>query len=271
MNDLRRSQAPFPRSSWEVIDETVRSVLHQLLAARRVVDFDGPLGWSAAALGTGRTEAISAQPDDGVEARLRGVRRFVELRVPFKIERSEIDALIRGAKDVDLDSGIDAARRIAIAEDRAVFHGYHAAGIDGICEIAADRAVALGGDYENYPGAVAKALRILRNAGVGGPYVIVLGPRCYTGLTETTVGGFPVMAHVQRLIEHPAIWAPALDGAVVTSLRGGDFQLTVGRDLSVGYERHSERDVELYVEESFTFQVVTPEAAVPLRYAESAK
>jgi uncharacterized linocin/CFP29 family protein len=54
-------------------------------------------------------------------------------------------------------------------------------------------------------------------------------------------------------------------GAVVLSLRGGDFRFESGQDLSLGYDHHDADNVHLYVEESFTFRVATPEAAVALR------
>ena len=60
------------------------------------------------------------------------------------------------------------------------------------------------------------------------------------------------------------MWAPGVDGAVVVSQRGGDFVLEVGEDLSIGYERHDADSVALYIQESFTFRVLTREAAVAL-------
>ena len=48
------------------------------------------------------------------------------------------------------------------------------------------------------------------------------------------------------------------------SLRGGDFLFESGQDLSVGYDSHDGEAVQLYLEESFSFRVVTPEAAVAL-------
>lgn len=104
-------------------------------------------------------------------------------------------------------------------------------------------------------------------AGVAGPYAIALGPRCYTGLTKTTQGGYPVIEHVRRLLDGPIVWAPAVDGAAVVSLRGGDFELTVGQDFSLGYLEHTASSVRLYLQESFTFRVFAAEAAVPLMYA----
>jgi uncharacterized linocin/CFP29 family protein len=75
-----------------------------------------------------------------------------------------------------------------------------------------------------------------------------------------------VVEHVRRLLDGPIVWAPAVDGAVVLSLRGGDFELTVGQDLSIGYLEHTATSVRLYLQESFTFRVLEPEAAVPLTY-----
>jgi uncharacterized linocin/CFP29 family protein len=122
-------------------------------------------------------------------------------------------------------------------------------------------------DYEKYPRVVAEALNKLRKTGIDGPYAIALGPRCYTGLTEiTTRGGYPVIEHVRRLVDGPIVWAPGINGACVLSMRGGDFDLTVGRDFSVGYSSHDATSVGLYLVESFTFRLITPEAAVPLVY-----
>ena len=107
----------------------------------------------------------------------------------------------------------------------------------------------------------------LRNLGIGGPYGIALGPRCYVGLTETTTGGgYRVYDHVKRLLNGPLVWTPGIDGAIVLSVRGGDFELTVGEDLSIGYLGHSADKVRLYLQESLTFRVLTAEAAIPLRY-----
>ena len=62
------------------------------------------------------------------------------------------------------------------------------------------------------------------------------------------------------------VWAPAVDGAVVLSQRGGDFELTVGEDFSIGYRSSDAASVDLYIEESLAFRINTPEAAVHLAY-----
>jgi uncharacterized linocin/CFP29 family protein len=263
MNHLFRELAPISEAGWQEIENEAKRTLKTTLAARKLVDFVGPLGWQASAVGTGRSKAAEPPSHTGVATRLREVLPLVELRVPFELRRAELDALDRGAKDFDNDPITEAAREIAIAEDRAVFHGYPAAGIRGICEQAA-ASVEISGATADYPSLVTNALNRLREAGVGGPFAIALSERCYAELTESTEEGYPVLQHVKRLIEGPLVWAPGLDGAVVLSMRGEDFQLTVGQDFSIGYLDHDAERVRLYIEESFTFWLLSPQAAVPL-------
>jgi uncharacterized linocin/CFP29 family protein len=257
MNDLHREHAPISEQAWSEIDAEAKRTLEVLLAGRRFVDFSGPLGWSAAAIPNGRSEPLS---------RIRRAQPLIELRVPFEVSRAELDAIDRGAQDADLNPVRNAARAAAVAEDRAIFRGYEAGHIDGIFGAAASRGLTIPDQYELYPDIVAEATHRLRSEGVGGPYGIALGPRCYTGLTRSTARGYPIIDHIRQLVDGPIVWAPAADGAVVLSLRGGDFELSVGRDFSIGYLDHTSTSVLLYIEESFTFRVLTPEAAVPLTY-----
>lgn len=267
MNDLLRNLAPISDAAWKEIDEEARRTLTRILAARKVVDFKGPLGWDHSAVNLGRVNPLSPAPREKVAAAIRQVQPLVELRAEFTLSRAEVEVIDRGGPDPDLDPVREAARAIGLAEDRAVFHGYPAGGIKGINERAKSQCMTIASDYEVYPRAVAGALNRLRNTGIDGPYAIALGPRCYTGLTETVSrGGYPVIEHVRRLIDGPIVWAPGIDGASVLSLRGGDFELFVGRDISIGYQSHDARSVTLYLVESVTFRLVTPEAAVPLVY-----
>ena len=271
MNDLLRNKAPITNEGWEQIDDEARRTLKVLLAARRLVDFVGPQGWAASAISLGRTRVLSPSLQEGVESSVRLVQPLMEIRVPFTMARAELEAIGRGATDPDLNPVRNAARAAAVAEDRAIFQGYTAAGIEGIFAASAHQQLVIPDKFEAYPDVVAEAVNRLRREGVSGPYAVALGPRCYTGLTSTTARGYPVIDHVKQLVDGPIVSAPAADGAVVLSLRGGDFELTVGQDFSVGYLDHDSACVQLYLQESVTFRVISPEAAVPLVYPAAAR
>jgi uncharacterized linocin/CFP29 family protein len=267
VNHLRRELAPISEAAWEEIDSEAARSLRNFLAARRLVDFEGPTGWEASCVATGRCESLTP-PVEGVRAGTRSVRPYVELRAELILQRSELDAVDRGARDPDLDPLIDAARRIANAEDALVFMGSPGAGIAGMMTASPHPALPIPDDYSRFPSLVARAVAQLRASGVDGPYGVALGPRCYTGVVETTEhGGYPVLEHLRLITGGPVVWAPTVDGSLVVSLRGEDFRLSIGQDLSIGYLTHDAETVILYLEETLTFSNDSPEAALPLGYA----
>jgi uncharacterized linocin/CFP29 family protein len=269
MNNLHRELAPISDVAWAQIEEETTRTFKRYLAGRRVVDVQGPAGTGLSAVGTGHLLTIAA-PRDGVVARQREVKSLVELRVPFELERQAIDDVDRGANDSDWQPAKDAARKIAFAEDGAVFEGYAAAGIVGIRK-GSNPPMTLPADVREYPEAIAQALSRLRLVGVNGPYSVLLGADAYTALAETSDHGYPVLEHVKRLVNDQIIWAPAIQGAFVLSTRGGDFALHIGQDVSIGYSSHTDAAVRLYLQETFTFLLLTAEAAVALAPPAKAK
>jgi uncharacterized linocin/CFP29 family protein len=263
MNNLHRELAPISDAAWAQIEEETTRTLKRYLAARRVVDVSGPTGTGTSAVGTGHLRTIAAQ-SEGILARQREVNALVELRVPFELDRHAIDDVERGANDADWQPAKDAARQIAFAEDRAVFEGYDAAGIVGIRQGTSNPKVTLPSDVREYPEAIAQALSQLRLVGVNGPYSVLLGADAYTALAETSDHGYPVLEHVQRLLKDQIIWAPAIAGAFVLTTRGGDFDFHIGQDVSIGYLSHTDAAVRLYLQETFTFLLLTTEASVAL-------
>jgi uncharacterized linocin/CFP29 family protein len=269
MNNLHRELAPISEAAWADIEEETSRTLKRYLAARRVVDVSGPGGVALSAVGTGHLRNIEA-PGRGILARQREVRALVELRVPFELDRQQIDDVERGAGDSDWQPAKDAARELAFAEDRAIFDGYSAAGIQGIRQGTSNPQITLPADVRQYPDAIAQALTQLRLVGVNGPYSVLLSADAYTGLSETSDHGYPVLEHVKRLVDGEIIWAPAIAGAFVLTTRGGDFDFHIGQDISIGYLSHTDAAVRLYLQETFTFLLLTTEAAVALNPAASA-
>jgi uncharacterized linocin/CFP29 family protein len=265
VSHLLREHAPISETAWGLIDDEARERLGPALAARKLVDFSGPHGWEHSATPLGRTQSLPEAPGEGLEATQRRVLPLTEVRAAFSLSRAELRDADRGAEDVDFAALDQAAHRIAVAENRAVFHGYPAAGIVGIAEAATHDPIPLGDDCARYPRHVAMAIEALLCEGIGGPYGLALGPEAHTRVLETSEhGGYPLLEHLRKILGGPLVWAPGVRGAVVVTMRGGDFLFDCGEDLSVGYAQHDAETVGLYLEESFSFRVVTPEAAVAL-------
>src|ERR1700710_224619 len=265
MNHLLRRLAPISDAGWEWLDDEAGERLRGSLAARRLVDFSGPHGWRHSATELGRVDAVASPAGDGVSVAQRRVLPLVELRSEFSVSLAELRDHDRGAADADLQELDVAAQRIAVAENLAVFHGWAQAGIAGIAEASPVAARPLGESAEEYPRSVARAVEALRAVGVDGPYGLALGPDEHTRVIETAEhGGYPLFDHLAKILAGPIVSAPGVRGAVVPSLRGGDFLFESGQDLAIGYSRHDADAVHLYLEESFSFRVATPEAAAPL-------
>lgn len=263
MDLLRREFSPLIDAAWAEIDEEARNILATNLSARRVVDLRGPEGWALSAVNLGRLELGESR--EGVSWGLRKVQPLVEVRVPFAVSLSELDNLARGAEDVELDPVTQAAHAAVRFEEQALYNGFSGGGITGLREAAGHQRIAIAGsEPAALLDAVTKALVVFHDAGVAGPHELVLGPVLYKQVLSDN-SPYPLRQQLGKLLGRAPIYSSVLEGsALLVSTRGGDFELTLGQDLAIGYERQEGDEVHLFMVESFTFRVMGPEAVVEL-------
>ena len=262
---LKRFSAPISPAVWAAIDETAASVLRARLSARAIVDFNGPLGWDADALGMGRTKPVEKGGADKVAWGLRQAIPLLEAKLPFTLSLDELDNLERGAKDIDLDAVEAAAKNMAAFEENCLYNGLAKAGITGILSGADTKAVSTAAQPEALVDAVAAAMAQLRENDIDGPYVFVGGQKSFGLLSRIMHGGGAVGKIIEAMTGATPKWSPAVAGAALISARGGDYELTVGQDVSVGYARHDNQAVHLYLIETLAFRVIEPRAAVEIK------
>jgi uncharacterized linocin/CFP29 family protein len=267
MNHLHRELAPLDDDAWAQVDEDAKSRLVTYLAGRRLIDFVGPLGWKHSSVGLGRVAPVDGSPAPGVEVALRQVLPLAEVRVPFTLSRAALDEAARGNVAIDLTQLDEAALTLATCENVSIFHGWPEGGIHGMTDVSSHEVVAIEGeDATAYPRAVATAVERLSKSGIRGPYALALGDESWVRVVGSTERGSTLLSHLSTILEAgPIIWSPGVAGAVVVSQRGGDFEFTSGQDLSIGYRSADAESVVLYLEESFTFRVLEPDAAIALR------
>lgn len=265
MDILKRSMAPISDAAWKEIEEEASRVLRGNLSGRKLVDFDGPSGWQKAAVNLGGVSVGADKFVDGVDWGTRDVLPLVEARAAFALSVWDLDNVNRGGKTPSLGPVAEAARKVAMFEEKAVYQGFKAAGIVGICE-GGNKPVTLPKEPGKMVEAVENAVVTLQTAGVGGPYALVLGTKPYQMLMSGDEKGYPLRRRVEEVVGGGKIvWSPAVTGGVLLSTRGGDFQFTCGQDLSIGYQKHDPKEVVLFLTESFTFQALEPAAAVTLK------
>lgn len=263
---LKRNLAPVTDEAWKQIEEQITRILKGNLSARSVVGVNGPHGWTLGAVNLGRLEAAKSEAAPGVTWGLRQVLPLVEIRVPFTLGIWDLDDVSRGNKAPELAAAIHAAQRAALFEESAVYRGFKAGGIQGILEVAKHKPVLLPKEDDGFAKAIEDGVHSLQRSGIAGPYELVLGRGPYQMLAAGDVGGYPLKKRVVDMLVGGSLhWSPALDGGALVSSRGGDFELTVGQDLSIGYLGHEGGKVELFLTESLTFRVLEPAAAVELK------
>ncbi len=262
---LRRAHAPLTTDAWKEVDDTTADVLKSQLSARKLVDFCGPHGVELGAANLGRLDIADEEAPGGVAWGMRRVQPLVEVRIPFVLSQMELDNISRGSKDADLAPAEEAARKLVAFEESAIYNGFKPGQIAGLTKSAEHKPLKLPSDAAKVAQTVGEGEKILRQSGIGGPYALVLGTEYFYPLMEAGRSGYPPARIIRDILCGEIWWSPALDGGVLLSTRGGDFELVVGVDISIGYAMHDRDNVELYLTESFTFRVLEPAAVIELR------
>lgn len=264
MNLLKREISPILPEAWSAIDEEAQSVLKVKLAARKIVDVDGPHGWELGAVNAGRLKVLDNEPVEKVGAGVREVHPVIELRTPFHLELMELDSISRGLESPDLEPVAQAAERMAKAEDSILFGGFQDACVVGILGSSEHDTVELSGSAEKRFESVVRAWQTLQHSGVAGPYALAVGERMHFAILQAADDGYPIVGRIRELIGGPIVRADTLEGGALLSMRGEDFKLTLGQDLSIGYVDSDRDRAELFLTCSFAFQVLDGAAVVEL-------
>ena len=267
MSDLlRRNLAPINDTAWKAIDDQARDTLSRCLSARKTIDVAGPFGWEKATLNLGTVKVMTHNKNGEPDWGLRESLPMVEVRMPFTLNQFDVDNIVRGAKNPDLSSLINAAQKLAAFEEQLVYNGLEAAGVQGMLADSGNKPVPLGKTPKSVLEGLQKAIFSLKVHGIAGPYQLVLGTDGYSRLGIANVeSDYPLRKRVLTMLQDgDIIWSPALKTGAVVSLRGGDFELTIGQDISVGYSGHTSTEIMLFLTESLTYRTHEGNAVVPL-------
>ncbi|PLV59480.1 family 1 encapsulin nanocompartment shell protein [Thermotoga sp. KOL6] len=265
MEFLKRFLAPLTAKQWEEIDKRAKEIFSTQLYGRRVIDVEGPYGWEYSAYPLGEVEVLSGE--NTVKWGLRKSLPLIETRATFTLSLWELDNLERGKLNVDLSNLEETVRKVAEFEDEVIFRGCERAGIKGMLAFKEERRINVGETPDDLIEALLKSLSIFSKEGIEGPYALIINTERWIKLLRGTTGHYPLEKRVEDTLRGGRIiTTPRIEEAIVISERGGDFKLILGQDLSIGYEGRESDKVRLFITETFTFQVVNPEAMIHLSF-----
>ncbi len=263
MDILKRNLAPISSQAWDEIDSLARDTLRASLSARKFVDVSGPHGIDHTNINLGRLTVPKNQKGSDVLYGVYDVKPLIETRVRFSLKMWELDNIERGARDVELDGLEHAAKQIAAFEEQAVYDGFADVKITGLKELAAAQAVQVNLTQDELLEGIAEGMNKLLAAGIDAPATLVAGEKLWKFLAHAAPGG-SIKSMVERITSGKVVYAPGVSGGFLAADRGDDFVLHLGQDFAIGYHSHTTEEVNLFLMESFTFQVLTPEAVVGL-------
>lgn len=264
MEILKRNLAPISTAAWEVIDNTARDVLKANLSARRFVDINGPYGMGFTGINLGRLENAKGEKGN-VQYGIYAIQPLVETRTFFSLKIWELDNIARGAKDIQLDSLVDAGKKAAAFEETAIYDGLKDGKIKGIFEIGEKSKLTLLPEYDSIVECLQEELNKMKEVGIADSFNFIVNKELWKVVNKPVPGG--VLKNIlEQELGGKVLYSAAIDKAgkkaVLASAKGGDFELTLGQDFSIGYHHHTHEEISLFLTESFSFRVIVPEALV---------
>jgi uncharacterized linocin/CFP29 family protein len=260
MDFLRRQSTPLSERVWKTLDEAVAQAARHVLVGRRVATFDGPKGWEhvAARLGT----VTPCETKEGTASvYVPDVILLAEIRANFSVQWAAMEAFERGAPALDTEAAELAAREAALAEDRLVLYAEPTG--TGFLTWKESTRVKVG-DWSKGGRVISdlvKAVEVLDGLGIPGPYEAVLASAPYYAyLRAVGEAGYPAARQLKDVVSGVHRSPIVREAGAVFSTRGGDFVMTVGCDLSVGYRADDRDAIHLFCVETVAAQTMTPKA-----------
>ncbi len=260
MDLFKQSLAPIPTEAWAEINDRAKEVILSQLTARGVLNVVGPKGLATNSITQGRLKPIKDMKKGEVGASLYDVVPLMETRIEFDLARWELDNILRGEKDAELDNLEDAAEKLAFFEEDAIYNGHKAAGIKGLNEVAGTR-LKLTKDPNDILKAVSKGANTLNNAYTKRPYDMIVSDEVLQRLNQMYQGGL-LRKNVEVIIGGDVIRSRVIKGAFLIPRDHEDLELTLGQDYSVGYEAHDSKNIKLFLMNSFTFRCLDEDIVV---------
>lgn len=256
---LYKDLAPITKEAWNQMEDRLMEVFKSYLSARKVVKVYGPKGFDFNVITEGRLGEI--KEDGDIYYGNYYVLPLTEARVEFEMSRWELDNISRGAKDINYEPLEEAAKKIALFEENAIYNGLENANIDGLIKSAEGEPITFGDNPNSIMDSISKGIVRLKEAYQEGAFNLIVGEKAYRKIISGETA-YPLDRRIEELLEGKIIYSHVIDGALLVPHDHEDLEMTIGRDLSIGYQSNDNEKVRFFITESFTFRVLDPSIIV---------
>ena len=268
MDFLARTNAPISEALWQQIDEATVRVARGVLTGRRILPLVGPLGPGTASVPVDDAGQKGEQEQDGMIAVTgRKIAQLPLLYEDFTLYARDLSSAQAEGQPADLSAVYAAAQAVAIREDRLIFQGNGALGIEGLLTADGVQRTAKG-DWsagENAFADVAVAIEAMVGAGVFGQYSLVLSPALSTQLQRLQPGtGLLESERISKLVGGRLYATPVLAGhqAALLCAQPENMDLVVGQDLAAAYLEQKDLNHRLRLLETVALRLKRRQAVV---------
>lgn len=264
---LGREGAPFSEDLWNQIDRAVVDSAKETLVARRFLPLHGPLGPGVATVAVDRLGREEVESDGFSVMQGRALVQLPLLWEDFWLYWRDLESAQPGI-DMSLSAARTAAQALAIKEDRMVFYGVEALGIEGLLTAKGINTLKRSGDWgegENAYRDVAQAMSTLVAKGRIGRHTLVVSPDVQVQLARIQPGtGILESARLEAMLGRKIQMSTSLKPgtALLVSAQPQYVDLVVGQDIRTAYTEAVDLNHHLRVLETALPRVKAADAIV---------
>lgn len=261
MEVLNHSKIPFGAAVWNTIESEISKYLSKRLTLRSAVDFKDDYSFDTDAVSTKRLNEIFSSKK--LEISTREPIKMLEVKKTFSVPVKVIEDIKRDKIDFDDITLMEAVNSFSKVENDVILNGNKKANIEGILTGIENKLTAK--DTKDILTCVAKSTGIFNKNFVEGPFKLIVSSETLAKLYVESLGGMSLKSKIDEILGNDAIIVNqdiGNDKALIISQRGEDFEFYSGLDVSLGFEKETSKEIELFLLQTFTFRNVSPEAAI---------
>ncbi len=264
MDIFKQSLAPIPQEAWEEINARAEDVIAAYLTTRKSLEVNGPFGLDKTSVSTGRLSLVEVKKSDNVKIGLYETKSLLETRINFHLSRWELDNVLRGAKDIDLEPLEEAVKEVVLFEENTIYNGNEEAQIKGLFN-EAGHVFKLEDNSQVILDQVSDAIVALRQSFVAKPYNLIVGNKLYKALNKLH-GNKLLRQLIEGMIGGEVILSDVVKGGLLLPVKHPDIEFTIGQEYTIGYETHDNNDIKLFIMNSYTLRVLDPQILVKFEF-----